>query len=1021
MRLALNSYYDFMEREIVEKLMRRKIYIRKTLAVMLSMGMAFSQPMSMPFETEIALAEETTSEEEETTEEETENGKIIIEDQNIIVEFEEGVLIVSGSGNMPAYKLEDAPWNQFREKITYLIIEQGITSISEAAFRNCPILQGVEIPYSVKIIEKGAFANDNSLSQIIGMRGVEEICSYAFQGCGFIEFSFPSNVSKIGDYVFYNTEKLEKIQLNAGNTQVGMIGYGCRGLKEISVSKGNMNYAAVDGVLFDKSLTTLMCYPASGAEEYVVPDTVENINSYAFAYSHINTVQIRDGVKKLGNGAFYSSDLFDLTLPDSVSQIGSLLCGECKSLEFVELGNGVKDLGSKTFSGCEKLRNISISKNVEYIKSGAFSGCTELVEVEIPENVRGIEANAFPQHTNLIFNDEMTIMENGAYRKINYVPVNANKKYNLAFDVLELVNTERKKYDLNPIYMDADLLEAAMQRAVEASVLFSHTRPADMDCFSVNEKIMAENLMAGTERPKEAMAQWLKSEGHRANILNPDYTALGIGVVEIDGMYYWVQCFGENEVAEPAVEIRNESEKYMIACEKEFDKISFALMPDKYTSGNLILHAGEKSDKVYLGVDNGYVMNNLWTSDVEYKSSNSKVCVVTTTGTIKAVGKGQATITVSVKGAENVKKTLRVMVLEKAIEEPEEPEKTEEQVPDMSAVYRTHVQSYGWQNFVTNGIVSGTSGEAKRLEGIEICLQGKADMQIQYTTHCQSYGWMPWSSDGDMSGTSGEAKRLEAIKIQLSGKDADKYDVYYRVHAQSYGWLGWTKNGEAAGTSGYGKRLEGIQIIVLKKDEKLNENYGGITSAENAAYIAKAGTSPVYGGTTTSALYPYIPGSAVTNVTYRTHVQSYGWQGYRYNGKMSGTEGEAKRLEGIEIKLTNQQYTGNIIYTTHVQSYGWQGDINNKNTWKINGAMSGTSGQSKRLEAICIDLTGEMAENYDVYYRVHAQSYGWLGWAKNGAPAGTAGCAKRLEGIEICLVKKGGSAPGTTFNSYIEK
>ena len=69
--MALNSYYDFMEREIVEKLMRRKIYIRKTLAVMLSMGMAFSQPMSMPFETEIALAEETTSEEEETTEEDS--------------------------------------------------------------------------------------------------------------------------------------------------------------------------------------------------------------------------------------------------------------------------------------------------------------------------------------------------------------------------------------------------------------------------------------------------------------------------------------------------------------------------------------------------------------------------------------------------------------------------------------------------------------------------------------------------------------------------------------------------------------------------------------------------------------------------------------------------------------------------------------------------------------------------------------------------------------------------------------
>lgn len=51
-------------------------------------------------------------------------------------------------------------------------------------------------------------------------------------------------------------------------------------------------------------------------------------------------------------------------------------------------------------------------------------------------------------------------------------------------------------------------------------------------------------------------------------------------------------------------------------------------------------------------------------------------------------------------------------------------------------------------------------------------------------------------------------------------------------------------------------------------------------------------------------------------------------------------------------------------------------------TWKQNGVMSGTSGRAKRLEAICINLTGEMAVHYDVYYRVHAQTYGWLGWSK---------------------------------------
>ena len=78
-------------------------------------------------------------------------------------------------------------------------------------------------------------------------------------------------------------------------------------------------------------------------------------------------------------------------------------------------------------------------------------------------------------------------------------------------------------------------------------------------------------------------------------------------------------------------------------------------------------------------------------------------------------------------------------------------------------------------------------------------------------------------------------------------------------------------------------------------------------------------------------------------------------------------------------------------------------------------------GEAKRLEAIKIQLTGADKDKYDIYYRVHAQSYGWLGWAKNGAPAGTAGYAKRLEGIEIKLVPKGGPAPGKTARPYVSK
>jgi uncharacterized protein YjdB len=134
--------------------------------------------------------------------------------------------------------------------------------------------------------------------------------------------------------------------------------------------------------------------------------------------------------------------------------------------------------------------------------------------------------------------------------------------------------------------------------------------------------------------------------------------------------------------------------------------------------------------------------------------------------------------------------------------------------------YTTHVQSYGWQNYVYDGKTSGTVGQSKRLEGIKIQLNQSISGGIRYTTHVQSYGWKGWSYNGAMSGTTGQSKRLEAIKIELTGNAAKKYDVYYRVQVQGYGWLGWAKNGAVAGTSGKSLRLEAIQIKLVEKGGK---------------------------------------------------------------------------------------------------------------------------------------------------------------------------------------------------------
>ena len=176
--------------------------------------------------------------------------------------------------------------------------------------------------------------------------------------------------------------------------------------------------------------------------------------------------------------------------------------------------------------------------------------------------------------------------------------------------------------------------------------------------------------------------------------------------------------------------------------------------------------------------------------------------------------------------------------------------------------------------------------------------------------------------------------------------------------------------------------------------------------------VKKGESAP--GPTTTPFVEADIDSTEKLTVSYTTHVQDFGWQPYVSDGALSGTSGEAKRLEGIKIQLQNAPYLGSISYQTHVQDYGWQG-------WVSDNGFSGTSGESKRLEAIRIKVTDELADYYDVYYRVHAQNFGWLDWARNGEAAGTAGYAYRLEAIEIQLVPKGSAAPGTLGTAYAEK
>ena len=129
------------------------------------------------------------------------------------------------------------------------------------------------------------------------------------------------------------------------------------------------------------------------------------------------------------------------------------------------------------------------------------------------------------------------------------------------------------------------------------------------------------------------------------------------------------------------------------------------------------------------------------------------------------------------------------------------------------------------------------------------------------------------------------------------------------------------------------------------------------------------------------------------SVKYQTHVQDIGWQTQVKDGEIAGTEGQSKRLEAIKIELKNLENI-KIKYQTHIEDIGWQ-------NWKYNGELTGTESQSKRLEAIKILLY--YSEVYKIIYIVHIHDIGWQDWKFDGEVAGTEGQSKRIEAIQIEL------------------
>jgi uncharacterized repeat protein (TIGR02543 family) len=186
-------------------------------------------------------------------------------------------------------------------------IPNSVTNIGDQAFYECTSLTSVTMGTNVTSLGDGAFAS-TSLTRVTIPNSVTSLGDYVFYGCGSLtNVIIGTNVTSIGQQVFQSCTSLRSITIPNSITNIGDYAFDdCTSLSAITVATNNPAYSSVAGVLFDKSTNTLIEYPGGKAGSYTIPNTVTNIDDYAFDLcTNLISITIPNSVTNLGDGAFY--------------------------------------------------------------------------------------------------------------------------------------------------------------------------------------------------------------------------------------------------------------------------------------------------------------------------------------------------------------------------------------------------------------------------------------------------------------------------------------------------------------------------------------------------------------------------------------------------------------------------------------------------------------------------------------------------------------------------------------------
>ena len=349
------------------------------------------------------------------------------------------------------------------DKITSVVIPDGVQVIDEDTFSNCKQLNDITFGKSVIIIEDNAFYNCSELTRI----------------------ELPATVTEIGDNAFSKCSKLTQLDIPVSTTEIGSHAFSyCSLLTRVSIPDTITKIS--DGMFSN-------CY---SLPEIPFGKNVTEIGNYAFACCHgLTRVNIPDSVTKIGRGAFERCEnLSEVSVSGSIVVLDDNLFNSCKNLSRVVLNDGtriigyqafsdcislnsinfpasLREIGSKAFYNCKSLANVDLSNSISKIDTKAFFGCTSLTSFKIPYNLQTLDTSLLIQFPNI--------------KELHF----GKALQDLTFDVKTLLFFDNMEYFAEhfslPVNADYFLNDENEKFALLYSAFFS---PLNLDKISVDEE-----------------------------------------------------------------------------------------------------------------------------------------------------------------------------------------------------------------------------------------------------------------------------------------------------------------------------------------------------------------------------------------------------------------------------------------------------------------------------------------------------------------------------------------------------